>query len=51
MRSVKCKNCGKEIREDNNRYERVKNICCSNECRYELAKQKYDEWILQEDNQ
>lgn len=38
MRSVNCKNCGKEIRVDNNRFESVKNICCSNECRYEFAR-------------
>ena len=50
MRSVKCKNCGKEIRVDNNRYESVKNICCSNECRYEFArKNNKNEYILKDD--
>ena len=51
MRSVNCKNCGKEIRVDNKRFESVKNICCSNECRYEFARKNNKNYFKRRKNE
>ena len=38
MRTIKCKNCGKEFEVPEKRLKITKNICCSNKCRYEFIK-------------